>query len=485
MVATVNAGYHFLNWTEAGSVVSSNDQYDFTALSDRVLVANFDTTPTVTTTSVSGIGTTSAASGGEVTSDGGGSVTARGVCWNTTGSPTTEDAHTVDGTGTGAFASSLAGLSPGTLYHVRAYATNDAGTSYGNEVSFTTQSTPVPYTVSARISRGRGSISPALQTVARGGTASIVITPVPGYHIVSITDNGSVRPVGNPYVITNVKADHEVVVALAPDAAESFTVIASVSGGHGGVSPASQQVARGAAASISIDPDPGYAIASITDNGAAKGVANPYVIADVRQDHDVVVTFAPHPQFQDVPPGSSYYGAIENLAALGIINGMGDGSFDSDAPVSRQQFAKMIVKTLELTVTGNEACPFIDVQRGLDTNDPLYPDKYVAVCAAHGITVGRTSGTFAPYASITRQQLMTMVARAAGLAQPPAGWQPGFTRTQFSLEEHFANARMAAYAGLLAGLPGIGPSYDFTAPATRGECAQLLWALWEWRHAGR
>jgi hypothetical protein len=62
----------------------------------------------------------------------------RGVCWNTTSSPTTADSHTTDGTGTGTFISYLTGLTPNTLYYIRAYATNSVGTAYGNEVSFTT-----------------------------------------------------------------------------------------------------------------------------------------------------------------------------------------------------------------------------------------------------------------------------------------------------------------------------------------------------------
>ena len=94
--------------------------------------------PTVTTTAVSGITDNSANSGGNVTSDNGSAVTARGVCWNTTGTPTTADNTTSDGTGTGTFTSSMTGLSSSTTYYVRAYATNAYGTSYGNEETFTT-----------------------------------------------------------------------------------------------------------------------------------------------------------------------------------------------------------------------------------------------------------------------------------------------------------------------------------------------------------
>jgi uncharacterized protein (TIGR02145 family) len=108
----------------------------------------FTTTPivvaTLTTTAITSITLTSAVSGGNISSDGNGTVTARGVCWATTTGPTSTNSITTDSTGTGAFTSNLSGLLPGTIYYVRAYATNSAGTAYGNEVSFTTSSIVVP-----------------------------------------------------------------------------------------------------------------------------------------------------------------------------------------------------------------------------------------------------------------------------------------------------------------------------------------------------
>jgi uncharacterized protein (TIGR02145 family) len=90
----------------------------------------------VTTTNVTGITQTSATTGGNVTDDGNAEVTARGVCWGTSQNPTTGSGKTSDGTGTGNFTSSITGLTPGIAYYVRAYATNSEGTSYGNEVTF-------------------------------------------------------------------------------------------------------------------------------------------------------------------------------------------------------------------------------------------------------------------------------------------------------------------------------------------------------------
>jgi hypothetical protein len=96
------------------------------------------TTPTVSTSTVTAITQTTATSGGNVTSDGGAAVTARGVCWSITPSPAITGNHTSDGVGSESFVSSISGLTPNTIYYVRAYATNSAGTSYGTQQSFTT-----------------------------------------------------------------------------------------------------------------------------------------------------------------------------------------------------------------------------------------------------------------------------------------------------------------------------------------------------------
>jgi hypothetical protein len=79
-----------------------------------------------------------ATSGGEVISDGGADVTDRGVCWNTSPTPTTANTKTTDGTGIRGFSSDITCLTANTTYYVRAYATNSVGTAYGAEMTFTT-----------------------------------------------------------------------------------------------------------------------------------------------------------------------------------------------------------------------------------------------------------------------------------------------------------------------------------------------------------
>jgi hypothetical protein len=95
--------------------------------------------PTVgSTTAASNIGGFSATSGGNITNDFGNTITARGVCWSTSANPTTANSKTTESGTTGSFTSNITGLTASTLYYVRAYATNAAGTSYGAQVSFTT-----------------------------------------------------------------------------------------------------------------------------------------------------------------------------------------------------------------------------------------------------------------------------------------------------------------------------------------------------------
>ena len=93
---------------------------------------------TISTLAIGNITSNSATSGGNISNNGGTPVTQRGVVWSTSQNPTTANNSTSDGSGTGNFASNLINLTANTTYYVRAYATNSAGTAYGNELSFTT-----------------------------------------------------------------------------------------------------------------------------------------------------------------------------------------------------------------------------------------------------------------------------------------------------------------------------------------------------------
>jgi uncharacterized protein (TIGR02145 family) len=102
------------------------------------------TTPIISTNTITNISSSGAVCGGNITSNGGANITARGICWSTSANPTISlTTKTVDGTGTGAFTSSITGLTANTTYYVRAYATNSVGTTYGAPQTFTTASVAV------------------------------------------------------------------------------------------------------------------------------------------------------------------------------------------------------------------------------------------------------------------------------------------------------------------------------------------------------
>ena len=115
------------------------------------VIEDIVTLPNVSTKPATDITYTSAVCGGNVTSDGGAEVTARGICWGTTTEPTINDSHTSDGNGTGDFSSSINGLSENTTYYVRAYATNEKGTSYGETESFTTMGISLPTIITSEV----------------------------------------------------------------------------------------------------------------------------------------------------------------------------------------------------------------------------------------------------------------------------------------------------------------------------------------------
>ncbi len=185
--------------------------------------------------------------------------------------------------------------------------------------------------------------------------------------------------------------------------------------------------------------------------------------------------------FIDVSPSHPYYTAIQGMALRGIIGGYpigGQAEFRPASPVLRAQFAKMICGALNIPVTEELVSPFSDL--GPDDPGSLYPHEYVAAAALYGITTGVSPTQFAPYADISRAQVVTMTVRAVdslrpGLLAPPPSDVPGSLGAFSSI--HAPAMRKAEYNGLLLCLIGFAADWDPWANATRGEVAQILWML--------
>jgi hypothetical protein len=126
--------------TLSSSLASIGSPFRAYGNSVRCIKTSTDSIPTVTTDIITSINATSAVSGGNVIHDGGAPITARGVCWSTSPNPILANSISSigAGTGTGLFGLNIIGLNPSSTYYVRAYATNCAGTAYGNQVVFNT-----------------------------------------------------------------------------------------------------------------------------------------------------------------------------------------------------------------------------------------------------------------------------------------------------------------------------------------------------------
>jgi uncharacterized protein (TIGR02145 family) len=123
------------------------------------------TVPILTTRPITNLTVNSVTIGGEISDDGGATITTRGVCWGIITNPSIEGFHTTDGNGPGGFTSTITDLTPNTMYFVRAYAVNEIGIAYGNEIIFTTDAasaeltTNEPTEISANAATTGGNIT--------------------------------------------------------------------------------------------------------------------------------------------------------------------------------------------------------------------------------------------------------------------------------------------------------------------------------------
>jgi hypothetical protein len=165
-----------------------------------------DKIPELTTTNVGNITATTATSGGTITSDGNESISAYGVCWSTGQEPTISDSKSIDGTGSGSFISTISGLSPGTTYFLRAYATNSTGTGYGNIVSFTTNT-------------GNDIIPPVITLIGSDMKVSQFSGPFTDPGAIAIDNNDGMVNVVSSGVVNTTSAGDYVITYTATDSA--------------------------------------------------------------------------------------------------------------------------------------------------------------------------------------------------------------------------------------------------------------------------
>jgi hypothetical protein len=153
---SANTSYYLRAYATNAQGTSYGNQISFTS--------NTIALPALTTSAITSISYTGVTSGGDVTSDGGYMITQRGVCFSTQSYPTINDNVLTIGTGIGSYSTNVTGLQPNVIYYLRAFATNQGGTAYGNQVSFTTVAVTTPTVTTTAV------FSIATTTAASGGT---------------------------------------------------------------------------------------------------------------------------------------------------------------------------------------------------------------------------------------------------------------------------------------------------------------------------
>ncbi|WP_438495343.1 S-layer homology domain-containing protein [Paenibacillus sp. IHBB 3054] len=174
--------------------------------------------------------------------------------------------------------------------------------------------------------------------------------------------------------------------------------------------------------------------------------------------------------FSDIAKVQAWAGRqIQVVAAKGAIEGIGNGKFAPKNNVTRAEFAKMLVRALNLensTATENFS----------DVSSTAWYAPYVAVAAEKGIIQGRTSTTFDPTATITRAEMATLISRALKLTHPDA-------KTDASALNKFTDAAkinatlkdgvaFAASNNLVIGNAG---KFNPTNTASRAEAAVIIY----------
>jgi uncharacterized protein (TIGR02145 family) len=130
--------------------------------------------PILTTNAITNVFTTTATSGGNITNNGGNLILSSGICWSTSQNPTISNSVYNNGSNVlGSYTSYLSGLTPNTTYYVRSFASNSAGITYGNQLTYSTIALRAPAIATGSITNKTAITATAAGNVTDSGTALI------------------------------------------------------------------------------------------------------------------------------------------------------------------------------------------------------------------------------------------------------------------------------------------------------------------------
>ena len=324
------------------------------------------------------------------------------------------------------------------------------------------------YVIHATAGTG-GSITPnGTVPVQAGGSQSFYITPDYGYYIVDVLVDGVSVGAVNSYTFYNVTANHTIYAVFAWGGGEiTIQYVIDASAGEGGtITPHGKvYVVSGGSRTFTIAAADGYQLTDVLVDGISVGAVDTYTFTNVRKNHTIQAVFEPVDQkpgpddtgvsqwlntkdhmaylhgyddgtfspdsrmtraeaaqmfynllldkevpvtvsFQDVPADAWYADAVNTLASLGIITGVGDDRYEPDRAITRAEFTVIAMRFAKLPAGGQNI--FSDVS----AEDWYYEQVVGAV--AYGWIGGYSDGTFRPKETITRAEVTAIVNRMLG-----------------------------------------------------------------------
>ncbi len=330
------------------------------------------------------------------------------------------------------------------------------------------------YTITATAG-ANGSITPSGEvTVNKGESATFTITPNNGYHIEDVLVDGVSVGAVRSYTFTDVQANHTITATFERDSQPiHYYTITATAGEGGAIAPDSTVRAwpKGQNRTFTISAAEGYVIADVLVDGESIGAVDSYTFENVRQNHTIEVRFQPvsgvadpddtgvsdwlntddhldyldgypdntfQPEedmtraeaaqmfynllldkdvpitvtFSDVAPDAWYAEAVNTLATLEIVDGVGTTASHRSAPSPGQSSPPWPCASARRSPPGENL--FSDV----DQDDWFYDQVVGAI--KYGWITGYTDGCFGPYNTITRAQVTTIVNRMLGRAADEA-----------------------------------------------------------------
>ena len=326
------------------------------------------------------------------------------------------------------------------------------------------------YTITATAG-ANGSISPnGAVTVTEGKNQTFTITPDSGYHVENVLVDGVSVGAVMSYTFDTVTADHTISATFDRNSSGGTTryTITASAGTGGEIDPdGSVRVSRGSDKTFTIAPADGYEIADVLVDSKSVGAVSSYTFENVRASHTIKAVFERIEQvadpedtgvsdwlntkdhiaylhgysngnfgpdnnvtraeaaqmfynllleqdvpstvsFTDVAANAWYADAVNTLASIGVIKGVGDNQFAPDRAITRAEFTVIAMRFADLDTSGENI--FTDVS----ADDWFY--EQVVGSIKYGWITGYEDGTFRPNNTITRAEVTTIVNRMLGRA---------------------------------------------------------------------